>query len=326
MKTRKNETMQIFNVKQKNTCTILMGLVLIILLIVSYKIIKKAKRLNTLIVEIHSSLTSKELNRNDIGTLILDKNGLSLLLMNNDDVSRGIYHDKQWEPHLQHALKQLVKPKDKVLVLGAHIGTHALLLSKIVGNEGKVSIFEANPYTLKFLKANILLNNAHNTTLYPKAAYSKNTSLKFVAVSKGNTGISHIDGITDLSRPEDNQDNMVTVEAVSIDSLSEIKSINVLQMDIEGAEAEAVYGARKLIDNSPNLIVFQEWSPFWIKDVDSYLEFWRSRGYKIAHIAKEGLKEMTDKELKEIDQVNQIDILIAKDLDHIIASYKPLAS
>ena len=98
----------------------------------NYKVTKKYKNCKQ-----NASLTE--------GVLIKDKNNIDLLLMGKDYiVSRTIYNDKEWEAHLQNALKQIIKPNNKVLVLGGHIGAHALLISKLVGNDGKVSVFEAN--------------------------------------------------------------------------------------------------------------------------------------------------------------------------------------
>ncbi len=247
--------------------------------------------------------------------LVSDKNNFDILVIANDTVSEYILSTQEWEPHLQNALRQLIKPQDKVLVLGAHIGYHTLLISRLVGDNGKVSIFEPNPDTLKILRANIALNSIHNTTLYPKAAFSENTTLSF-ATTRKDSGQFHV------QRPEDKQNStLINVEAVKVDSLKEIDSIDILQMDVEGVEDKAVYGATKLIDNSPNLIVFQEWSPFWMEDTDTYLKFWRSRGYKIAQITTTELKEMTDTELKGSEQ---IDILLARDLEKIIKSFQPL--
>lgn len=247
--------------------------------------------------------------------LVSDKNNFDILVMGEDTVSEYILSTQEWEPHLQNALRQLIKPRDKVLVLGAHIGYHTLLISRLVGDDGRVSIFEPNPNTLKLLRANIALNDIHNTILYPKAAFSENTTLSFAATRKDH-GQFHV------QRPEDKQhSNLTTIEAVRVDSLKEIESIDILQMDVEGVEDKAVYGATKLIDNSPNLIVFQEWSPSWMKDTDTYLKFWRSRGYKIAQITTTELKEMTDTELKNSEQ---IDIILARDLEKIIANFKPL--
>jgi FkbM family methyltransferase len=270
------------------------------------------------IVERKISKYKKSKPQNLRGLVINDKNNFDILLMGDKDfVSDIIFEYKSWEDHLQNVLKQVVKPQDKVLVLGAHIGYHAVLISNLVGSKGEVYVFEPNPNTLKFLRANLALNNVTNTTIYPKAAYSKNTSLPFVAFTEGNTGHSHIPYLD-----EKRTDNFITVDAVSIDTVNQIKSIDVLQMDIEGAEVQAVYGAQRLIDNSPNLIVLQEWCPKFIDgDIDQYLKFWRSRGYEIAQITGVGLKKMDDEQLKASEL---IDIILAKNLQDIIVNFSSL--
>ena len=293
---------------------ILLSIIVLLLFIASlatYKFLRRKQHCMELLAKI------AKMEEKYKGVLVKDKNGFDMLLVRDDDsVTRLMVEDNEWEPHLQNAFRQIIKPKAKVLVLGGHFGTHVILISKLVGNQGKLSVFEANPNSLKFLNANLVLNNVENTTLYPKAAFSKKTTLSFVALATGNTGSSHI------KREEDNSNtNIITVDAVNIDSIPEIDTIDVLQMDIEGAEADAVYGATKLIDKSPNLIVFQEWTPAWIKDKDSYLNFWRSRGYKIGQITAHDLCEITDEELKNAEQ---IDIILAKNLDKIILNFKPM--
>jgi FkbM family methyltransferase len=271
--------------------------------------------------EIAQELCSKPKNLE--GMIVKAKNGLDVLVMGQEDlVSDCIYAHKEWEEHLQNLLQQVVKPDNKVLVLGGHIGYHVLLISKLVGPNGHISIFEPNPNTLKFLKANLAFNDITNSTLYPKAAYSKNTSLSFVAFTEGNTGNSHISKDPN-QEAQSNKAKLITVDAVSIDTINEIKSIDVLQMDIEGSEIDAVYGATQLIDNSPNLIVLQEWWTANINgDLDKYLNFWRSRGYKIAQIKPKELKEMNNKELTSCKEL--IDLIMSKNLDDLIKNFKPL--
>ncbi|MBP7190256.1 MAG: FkbM family methyltransferase, partial [Rickettsiaceae bacterium] len=173
--------------------------------------------------------------------------------------------------------------------------------------------FEPNTETLKFLKKNIENNPIKNITLYEKAAYSSNTKLKFLAANQeGNSGGSHI--IKDLQHGFAGKE--VEVEAVALDSVlpSDI-SIDVIQMDVEGAEADAIFGAERIIDASPNLVVIQEWTPKWMKkDVEKYLSFWRKRGYKFARIADDDLHEMSDEDLTNSDQA---DIVILKDLESL---------
>jgi FkbM family methyltransferase len=288
---------------------------IIVLVAISYRYWKENRKCHAKIFE---SELAPFTNHN--GIIIKDKNGLDILLMSNDDVSKIIFLNKEWEPHLQNAIRQLVKPGDKVVSLGGHIGAHALLISKVIGSAGKLFVFEPNPNTLRFLKANFDLNNVKNASIYEKAAYSENTKIQFFAKKDGNTGTSHIQRSTQ-NNEDDKASELTELDAVSLDSIGEIDKIDVLQMDVEGAEWDVILGAKKLIDNSPNLLVLQEWSPFWLKDVSMYLSFWRERGFKIAKITKTGLEEMTDEELKSSDQC---DILLTKDLENIKILFKPL--
>jgi FkbM family methyltransferase len=251
------------------------------------------------------------------GVIVQDKNNFNILVDTKDDiVSKCIIKYKYWEEHFQNALKHLVKPNDRVLIFGAHIGYHAVLIGKLIGDNGKMWIFEANPYTVKFLKANLIFNDINNGIVYPKAVYRENTKLEFKQIVNGNTGMSRIGEFFDDSL----QYRKIQVEAVNVDSLPQISDVNVIQMDIEGGEPDAIYGAKDLIDNSKNLIVFQEWDTSMTKGIDDYLHFWRSRGYRAAQINDKSLTELSDDELKKPNI--HIDILWAKNLDDIIAKYK----
>jgi FkbM family methyltransferase len=218
-------------------------------------------------------------------------------------------------------LLQLVKPNDRVLVFGAHIGYHGVLMSKIIGDQGKIWLFEANPMAVKFLRANILLNDITNATIYPKAVFSSNTKLQLKQIAAGNTGASHL-VTSNVQDAIESGVNIITIDAVNIDSIAEISQVDVIQMDIEGAEPDAIYGAKNLINNSPNLIVLQEWSTIMTKNIDTYLAFWRARGYRAAVIRPDSLQEISDEDLRK--ENIHIDILWAKNLDEIIANFKGL--
>ncbi len=255
--------------------------------------------------------------------LIKDQDKQEILLDLKDPlITQYIIHSGVWEPHLKNLMKQIIRPGHKVIVLGGHVGIHALLMSRLVGESGKLEVFEPNPSTLKYLKINLLLNPIKNITLYEKAAFSENTQLKFIAVDwRLNASASYLEREVGGLPGE-----QITVDAVKLDSILTIPEggFDILQMDVEGAEAQAVLGAEHIIDNSPNLVVLQEWTADWMRDdVAKYLKFWRDRGYRFAKITGDQLREMSDSELMVAPQ---IDIIITKNLDFIIANFKPLVN
>jgi len=292
---------------------IILCLFAVIVIIVNHKyyLIKKE--------ELLKGLTQKVPNLS--GLLIEGEDGNPFLLDAKDHLFTGKFLKHGcWEPHLTNLIKQIVKPGNKVIVVGGHVGTHTVLFSKLVGTQGHIDVFEPNPQTLKFLKTNIWLNPIKNITLHEKAAFSENTQLKFIKVARNNNpGSSH------LVRDSKNYiGEEITVEAVTLDSVLSApeEGFDIMQVDAEGAEIKVILGAQNIIDKSPNLIILQEWSPFWMKtsDINQYLKFWRDRNYKIARINGGKLIELSDDELQKQEQ---IDIIITKNLEETIKNFKP---
>jgi len=300
-------------------CTWIIAIVVIIVLV--NRVNKINNKLHELRAKINHVVSRIE------GVLVRDEDDNAIFVAPDNCISQHIIFKGSWEPHVRNIIKQLAKPKQKVLIFGGHFGTHAMLFSKIVGPEGKVYVFEPNPETFKQLEANAYFSKTKNIVLYEKAAYSENKKLKFIAVlPRENSGGSHLasDEYEEVNPPETFTE--ITVQAIRADSIPELSNggIDILQMDIEGAEPQAVFGAKQIIDNSPNLVVIQEWTMRCMaKDAVAYLKFWRERGYRFARITNNSLIEMTDKEL--IDSP-AIDIVISKNLNQLIANFKVVGS
>lgn len=306
------------------SCRWLIGLLLIFILItglVGYKIAYRHKGAIKCLFD--TSCVKMMDNQEDyLGILLKDKSDNLMLIDKKDNtVSQIILHHKIWEQHITNILNKVVKPSYKVVSIGAHIGYHVVQISKLVGDQGVVYCFEPNPDTLLFLKANLALNDAKNVILSEKAIYSENTTLKFATYNENsNSGGSHV---LLKGHKVQNGGTEIEVEAVTLDTaLSDVDKIDVIQMDIEGSEPNAIKGAKKLIERSGNLIVIQEWSPTMMashSDVAEYIKFWRDLGYKFARILEHELQEMTDQELLAVDDL--IDVVITKDLDSLQKTY-----
>jgi FkbM family methyltransferase len=258
----------------------------------------------------------KSLNKRGIGILIEDNDKNNVIIDLTDNmVSREILFKGEWEPHLKNFFYKTVKQGSNFVCLGGHIGCHLPIISKLVGNSGKIHCFEPNPDTLKFLYMNVRVNNLQNIIIHEKAAFSENTDLDFVAYDKGqNTGHSHILPSNTSFVPNS---HTYVVQAVKLDDyLKDLNQIDILHMDIEGAEAEAIYGAKELIKRSDNLLVIQEWSPVFVEkysDIDNYLKFWIDKGFHFNKIERDSLQKLSSKDMIDIGE-DIIDVLIAKDI------------
>ena len=84
----------------------------------------------------------------------------------------GTYKIEEYNELLNHIDQDSV-----ILVLGPHIGTHIIPLSK---NVKKIDAIEANPDTFKILSLNILINKCKNISIYNFAAGNSSEKVSFL--------------------------------------------------------------------------------------------------------------------------------------------------
>jgi FkbM family methyltransferase len=153
---------------------------------------------------------------------------------------------------------QTVQPGDIVLDVGANGGLYTLLASKLVGSNGHVYAFEPGERELNLLRNNISRNNLSNVTVVDKAVSDKKSSSNFVVSQDG--------AMNSLARNthmyQEVIDNVV-VETISLDDFVEdcgISKVNVVKVDVEGAEHLVLRGMKKLLSTSPQVKILFECS------------------------------------------------------------------
>lgn len=133
--------------------------------------------------------------------------------------------------------ERTVRENGVVFDVGAHVGFYTLLASVLVGSRGSVFAFEPFPANLLYLKEHLRLNNIDNVTVV-EAAVSENTGTAFFSEGPSSS-TGHI-----------SPNGRLEVETVAIDELVAKKDLPVpdyIKMDIEGAEASALSGAKSTL-------------------------------------------------------------------------------
>jgi len=119
----------------------------------------------------------------------------------------------------------------KVADIGANIGLHSIVLSKI---GYKVDVYEPDPDHFKQLKKNIKINKCKNIKLFNKAIFDKTKNIKFTRVIN-NTAANHISGYKDnLHGP------VKTFKVKTLDIEKIIKKYDLIKIDAEGSEAKII--------------------------------------------------------------------------------------
>lgn len=151
--------------------------------------------------------------------------------------------------YYQHFYK--VKTNDVILDAGANCGHLAIFFSKLVGNEGIIYAFEPDRFNVERINNNRQLNKdlPDNIKIEELLLWDENKLVDFCEL--GTVGSSAV-WIPDA-------DKCVQKEAIRIDDWvmnNNIKKIDFIKMDIEGAEIEALEGCEKTIQNlAPNFAI-----------------------------------------------------------------------
>jgi FkbM family methyltransferase len=180
---------------------------------------------------------------------------LKINLFSKNLIDHKILFTGEYEKDTNHLLKKHIKLGDIVIEAGANTGTETLLISRLVGDKGFVFAFEPIPHIYTILKSNCELNNLENTTLVKKALGEKNSELKFYMADESFTN----QGMGTKLKSHGHVEKEINVFQVSIDSFVEennIQKVDFIKMDIQGAEYDALIGAKKLIeDNRPKIFL-----------------------------------------------------------------------
>ena len=157
-----------------------------------------------------------------------------------------------WEQLTTEMFKQVVKEGDVVVDLGANLGYYTLLAARLVGEKGKVYAFEPEPINYSLLLKNIELNGYDNVVAVQKAVSNVAGKVRLF-LDKKDTGAHTI------YQPDDERE-FTEVESVILDDFFKDKEhpINVIKMDVEGAEMAVFSGMDRIIRESENLKMFVE--------------------------------------------------------------------
>ncbi|HSZ36329.1 MAG TPA: FkbM family methyltransferase [Acidimicrobiales bacterium] len=150
-----------------------------------------------------------------------------------------------YEPHLTAVFERLCRSGMTVVDVGANLGYFSLLASKLVGPAGRVVALEPNSENCRLLLSSLRLNDISNVELFPVAA-SKAPGWAYYATHVGSNGGLVDDGDL-LSRFG------TVVPTFPLDHLVDGK-VDLLKMDVEGAEGLVVQGASRIIEKDRPIV------------------------------------------------------------------------
>ena len=155
------------------------------------------------------------------------------------------------EPEVQAALQQYLRPGMVFYDIGANIGFFSLLASRIVGKDGRVIAFEADPDIAARLRLHVRRNDFLALSVEENAVWSEATTVFFARTDSATSpdrGLGHV--------VAKSAGDTIQVNAVSLDEyVQSAPAPHFLKCDVEGAEVEVFRGAQRLLTEKRPIIL-----------------------------------------------------------------------
>lgn len=199
--------------------------------------------------------------------------GSRMVVDTSDTMGRVLASSGVWEPHVTALLPSLLSPGDVSVDVGAHIGYHALIASRLVGPTGVVYAIEPSPSAFGELEENLALNTSSNVRAVRVAAGSSNARAHLVEAPAGNTGEVAI-RIVEQEAASDGEVDVMPV--TSIVEEQDVSRLRLVKIDVEGFEPEVLAGVRPLLERGCSFALIVEVHPHRIAATLEALEHLRT--------------------------------------------------
>lgn len=155
------------------------------------------------------------------------------------------------------AFRPFVKEGDVCLDIGGNLGTSSVVLSKLVGETGKIITFEPNTDFVRYINENLKLNNVHNIEIYNVGLSDKNEQ-KIFAYARANGGIMEGFVLGNERDPHSTMHSFRCVDSAEFIFNLNLQKIDFIKIDVEGWESVILNNLKPVVDKYKPTI-FTEW-------------------------------------------------------------------
>ena len=231
------------------------------------------------------------------GPYVANCSGIRMEIDLNEHRAHRYFLRGKVEPRIQDVLLPLLTPGMTFFDVGSHWGYYALLAAKAVGREGRSVAFEPEPGNLAFIRRNLSLNPGLNVIVEPLAVSDTEGEAVFRPSEKTDQGSIMEGSWVSAGAP-------FAVQTVSLDHYLDdrgVDRVDVMKMDIEGAEVQAFEGMAEGLKAGRYGHIVLEWHGTLHEGLGDRplraLELLVSSGYELSAVRRGGALEPFSPEL-----------------------------
>lgn len=202
----------------------------------------------------------------------------------SDDIGRALYWRglSAWEPETVHIYYRLARKSTLTFDVGANTGLFALIACA-ANPQGRVVAFEPVPQVFARLQAQVHANRMERRCILRQEAVAAQSGITQFHVPEGEipkSGSLNTHGFRGI------HGTLIEVPVTTIDAVAEpMGAVNLMKIDVEGFEDQALEGARTVLScHRPDIVV--ECNPDGpYQAVDRILS---EHGYRFYHLRENG--------------------------------------
>lgn len=203
----------------------------------------------------------------------------------------SVIADGRYEPILQEALLAVSKDSFLFADIGANAGFYSIAVRST--NPGcEVISFECNPRVREIFLENIKLNRLDKISIRQEALSDKTGEGSLHVPARTGSGGGSLQNL----HPEEGEPQKFSVSLMPLDSLN-LKGLDLMKIDVEGAELSVIRGGITSITNS-HPTIFVELLRKWMKPFDAspadVSRLLTELGYQIFEVGSQQLRELNE--------------------------------
>lgn len=174
------------------------------------------------------------------------RHGRFAFLRNDNIIGRSLRLYGEWAEAEIALARVFLRPGDRVVDVGANIGTHSIAYGRLVGASGEVISCEPHPYMFALLARNTEENSPSRVRLLEMAIGATSGTLWMdLPAQEASLNFGSLQA-TETSQGADAAATRVPVARECLDNL-DLGSVRLLKMDVEGSEIHVLQGASQLL-------------------------------------------------------------------------------
>jgi FkbM family methyltransferase len=188
-----------------------------------------------------------------------------------------------YEPAKMEAVLKLLKPGSTFIDIGANIGDFSLLAASVTGSAGRVLAFEPEATNCCLIKRNIELNEYKNIEVFQLALSDSNGEASLYLGDR-------CDYHSLLKDQPERKAGVIAVKTRTLDSFLEEfgqDRVDMIKVDVEGAELKVLRGAREMLRRNPNVVILLELHPRMGVNPAEVCDFLRQLGLSLFQMSSQ---------------------------------------